>query len=375
LADVIIIGGGIAGSTTAYYLAADGIDVTLLEQHDLNTLASTSNAGSLHAQIQPEPFVEFGESWARRFLPAVPFYIESMALWQDIQIVLGKDLEVTQEGGLVVAANDLEMRAIEAKAKLERSVGLEMELLTAGELRDRAPYISKTMIGGALCAIEGKANSLIAAPSFAAAARDLGATLLKGQRVIGIQRNRAGFQIQTDDLSLEATHIVNTAGLEAGVIAAMLGYKIDVQSFPIQLSVTEPVAPLFRHLVYSGSEMLTLKQTGKGTILIGGGWPSALDSQRQPQVTSASLYGNLRVALQTVPDIASARIVRTWAAQVNGNESWLPLIGEMPGADGFFINYVPWMGFSGAPAAGRIVASLVQGREPPVDFDVSPFKP
>ena len=100
MTDVIVIGGGIAGCTTAYFLARAGVDVTLLEQFTLGSLASGSNAGSLHAQIQPEPFFELGESWARRFMPALEFYKGAMSIWGDIEATLGADLEVVLSGGI-----------------------------------------------------------------------------------------------------------------------------------------------------------------------------------------------------------------------------------------------------------------------------------
>tara|TARA_Y100000588_G_scaffold272635_1_gene288453 strand:+ start:29 stop:1168 length:1140 start_codon:yes stop_codon:yes gene_type:complete len=375
LFDVIVIGGGIAGCTTAYYLAGDGVDVLLLEQYEVNALASGANAGSLHAQIQPEPFVDFGERWARRFLPAIPFYAESLSMWYDIEAILGVDLEVSRDGGLVVAANANDMNFLEAKAALEKSVGLETVLLTAAELRDRAPYISKKMVGGALCSIEGKANPLLATPAFAAAAKDRGVVIEQGQRVTEIRRLPDYYEVQCGNRSYRALRVVNAAGTQAGNIASMLDGKIEMQSFPIQLSVTEPVSPLIDHLLYFSSEMLTLKQTKAGTILIGGGWPAVLDKQQQPRVKGSSLYNNLLIAVRTVPAVAAAKIVRTWAAEVNGNQSWLPVIGEMPGSSGFFINYVPWMGLSGALAASRITASLTQGHKPPVDFDIVPFRP
>ena len=194
MADVIVIGGGIAGCTTAFYLAADGVDVTLLEQYELNTLASGVNAGSLHAQIQTEPFIKMGETWARQYSPVLRFYAESIALWQQAGSVLGVDLEVAQGGGLLIAANDNEMRLIEAKTKLERAAGLETELLTAKDLRNKAPYISERMLGAAFCPIEGKANPLLAAPAFAAAAETLGAKILQGCEVVAIDRDEAGYQ-------------------------------------------------------------------------------------------------------------------------------------------------------------------------------------
>ena len=375
MTDVIVIGGGIAGCTTAYFLARDGVDVTLLEQFALGSLASGTNAGSLHAQIQPEPFLEFGESWARRFLPALEFYKGAMSIWQDIESALGRDLEVVVGGGIVVASSDDEMRSLEAKVALERSAGLDTELLNASALRDRSPYVGPGQVGGAFCPIEGKASPLVAVRAFAAAARDLGATLLEHHPVTAIRRNRAGYEIDSGGRTLRAGRVVNAAGNEAGGIAALVGGSIDLQSFPIQLSVTEPLAPLIGHLVYSAGSRLTLKQTRKGTVLIGGGWPAGFDNERRACVNRESLRGNLKAALEVVPALAGVSIVRTWAAEVNGNESWLPVIGEVPGIPGFFMNYVPWMGFSGAPMAGRIIASLVQGRGAGVDFPVDAFAP
>jgi glycine/D-amino acid oxidase-like deaminating enzyme len=375
LPDVIVIGGGIAGSTSAYFLARNGVDVTLVEQFELGSLASGTNAGSLHAQIQPEPYLEFGESWARGFLPALELYKGAMSIWQDIEATLGRDLEVLLTGGIAVARNDDEMRMLESKVALERQAGLGTELLGASELRDRAPYLVADLAGGACCPTEGQASPLVATRAFAATAQELGATVLERHKVTAIRRHRSGYEIDAGSTTLTAPRVVNAAGNDAARIARLVGGRLDLQSFPIQLSVTEPVAPLITHLVYSAGSRLTLKQSRKGTVLIGGGWPATLDRMQRPGVDRESLYGNLAVALDVVPALAGAGIVRTWAAEVNGNDSWLPVIGEVPGSPGFFMNYVPWMGFSGAPMASSIVANLVQGRGPGADFPVDAFAP
>jgi glycine/D-amino acid oxidase-like deaminating enzyme len=121
--------------------------------------------------------------------------------------------------------------------------------------------------------------------------------------------------------------------------------------------------------------MLTLKQSSVGTILIGGGWPAVIDDQGRPQVSPESLSRNLAVALDAVPALATINIVRTWAAIVNGTDDWRPMLGELPGLPGFYINYVPWMGFTGGPGGARAVASMVQGKPAPFEFDASYFSP
>jgi len=373
--DVIVIGGGITGCATAHYLAEAGARVSLLEAGELNAMASSANAGSLHAQIPHEPFVTKGGEWARNFVPAVRFFRASLDLWRGIEQTLGEDLEVGFGGGLLVASNAKEMAEVEAKAAIEREAGLVVNLLDQRALREIAPYVSDRMIGGAFCPDEGKANPLIVAPAFAASARRLGANVRTGEHVLAIERVQGGYAVRTASAGFRAERIVNAAGIASGDIAAMLGFGLATQSFPIQATVTEPAEPLVRHLLYSAGRPLTMKQTRIGTILIGGGWPARLDAMGRPVVDPVSLAANLGVALEAVPAIAPLQVVRTWAAMVNGTEDWLPIIGEIPGAPGAFIAYVPWMGFTGGPAAARIVADLLLGRSPSIDGDFASFEP
>ncbi len=375
LFDAIIIGGGIAGCSTAYFLAADGAQAAVLEQFEPGSLASSANAGSLHVQIQPEPFHAFGEAWARAFAPALPFYAESLSLWRQTETALGEDFQIVQNGGLLIAESDADMRFIEAKMRIERAAGLEMALLSAADLRDRAPWIADSAVGGAFCPVEGQANPLIAAQSFAAAAAALGARIESGCQVRAIRRSKAGYEAETSKGRFRAARLVNAAGADAPRIAKLLGSALPLESFPLQLIVTEPAEPLLDQLIYSAADPLTLKQTKIGSVLIGGGWPGWLDGRGHAQVAARSLLGNLRAAGRLVPALQPLRMIRAWAAQAAGNRSWLPMLGELPGVPGCFVNCVPWMGFSGAPAASRIVASLVQGRTPPMDFDVSCFAP
>ena len=375
MTDVIIIGGGIAGCSTARFLAADGADVVLLERTDLNTQASGVNAGSLHAQIQHEPFVERGDNWVRKYLPALPFYRYAIDLWEELAGEFGDEMEFSRDGGIIVASTDAQMRQVEAKTRLEQSSGLGSELLDAAALHRLAPYISTTMVGGAFCPLEGKASPLKSTTALASAAAAAGARLLRFSEVTAISRSSSGYRVATSQGVFEAPRVVNAAGSDVGRIAALIGARLDVQAYPIQLSVTEPTRPLVSHLVYSAEDMLTLKQNRAGTILIGGGWPAALDAHGRPRVNAESLAGNLALAARVVPGLAHARLIRSWAGVVNGTDSWLPILGELPGFPGFFVNYVPWMGFTGGPAGGRIVASQVQGRPPPVEFDVGPFAP
>src|SRR6478736_5582535 len=87
--DVAIVGGGASGTSAAYHLSAAGLSVAILDRHDMNTEASGRNAGSLHGQIQHEPFLEEGDDWARAWLPALRFLADSLEIWDDLSDELG----------------------------------------------------------------------------------------------------------------------------------------------------------------------------------------------------------------------------------------------------------------------------------------------
>ena len=366
--DVLIVGGGLAGVATAYYLAREGVEVTLIERDDLNAQASGANAGSLHAQIPHEPFVTEGEAWATAYAPAISLLVESIRLWMGLEAELGADLEVSVGGGILLAATDAQRRDIERKMAIERAHGLEVEWLERDELERAAPYVASNILGGAFCPTEGKANPLKATPAFARTALKHGARILGHRTLLALAPEGNGYRAETSAGRIRARRVVNSAGAEAGRVARMLGLDLPIEGHPIQVNVTEPVEPFIPHLVYFAGEKLTLKQAKNGSLLIGGGWPARWSkAAERPAVDLASLRANLATAASVVPRIASARLLRVWPAIVNGTSDWKPILGEVPGLPGFFMNMFPWMGFTAGPLCGLVAAELVMGRKPSVD--------
>jgi sarcosine oxidase subunit beta len=367
--DILIVGGGLAGSAAAYYMARDGADVTVVERFDLNTQASGSNAGSLHAQIPHEEFVNEGEAWARNFAPTIELLLESIRVWQGLEAELGADLEVSVEGGILLAENEMQAADIRRKMVIEHEHGLVVEWIDRAGLSNLAPYAAPSMVGGAFCPTEGKANPLKATPAYVRAAEKHGAKFLTRRNVRNVMAESGGYRIDTSAGPIQARRVVNSAGAEAGRIAGFLGIDLPIEGHPIQVNVTEPVAPFIPHLVYSAGEKLTLKQAKNGSLLIGGGWPARWSAaERRPAVDLASLRSNLATAMAVVPRVASARLLRVWPAIVNGTADWRPILGEVPGLPGFFMNFFPWMGFTAGPLCAQITAALVLGRQPPVDI-------
>ena len=367
--DILVVGGGLAGCATAYYLARAGAEVTLIEREDLGMQASGANAGSFHAQIPHITFLEEGDAWARNFAPVVEMLIEGIKLWQGLEAELGADLEVRVGGGLLIADRPEQMRDVERRMALERAHGLEIHALTREELLSLAPYASTRAVGGCFCPIEGKANPLKATAAFAKRAQEAGAIFHRHTELRALEAVDGGFIATTSAGTIQARRVVNCAGASGGKIAAMLGIEVAVQGFPIQVNVTAPVAPIIEHLVYAAGHRLSLKQTANGTLLIGGGWPARLDGETgHPVVDLHSMIENLKTAKLVVPAVGGAHLVRTWAAIVNGTADWKPIIGEAPRHKGFYFNFFPWTGFTAGPISALTVAELVLGRRPSIDI-------
>lgn len=367
--DILIVGGGLAGCATAYYLAKAGAEVLVIERDELNLQASGANAGSFHAQIPHLTFCEQGDAWGQNFAPVVEMLVAGIELWRGIEAELDMDLEVRIGGGVLIADRPEQMRDIERRVALERAHGLDIHALTREELLAIAPYAAPESIGGCFCPIEGKANPLRTGTAFARRAEGRGAVFRRRTELLALEEIGSGFRATTSAGVIEARRVVNCAGAAAGKVAAMLGIDVAVQGFPIQVNVTAAVAPAVPHLVYAAGHRLTLKQTANGTFLIGGGWPARLDPRTgRALVDFNSMMANLATAKRVVPIVGSADLVRSWAAIVDGTEDWKPIIGEAPGHKGFFFNFFPWTGFTAGPISAVVTSELVLGKRPSIDI-------
>jgi sarcosine oxidase, subunit beta len=363
--EVLVVGGGITGCATTYYLARAGHSVVLAEEHDLNTAASGRNAGSLHGQLQFEPYCRRGPQWSLDYLPALRFLNDSLAIWPALAGELGTELEVSTRGGLLAADTDEDAARVAEKVSLEAAHGFPAELVTGSALRSLAPYLSPAMVAAGYCASEGKVNPLLAGPAFARAARHHGARILIRTRVLTAGQCAGGFEVATSGPEIRCAKVVLAAGGHTPALAAQLGITLPVTDEPVQVHATEPIAPVIPHLVYYAGGRLTLKQARSGTLLIGGGWPASLAAGTgYPTVSTASMRQNLRVAAQVAPWMSSVRVIRAWAGIGNATPDLRPLIGEIPAVPGAFVGMFPHMGLTAGPLMGQVLAALAEGRDP-----------
>jgi glycine/D-amino acid oxidase-like deaminating enzyme len=359
-ADVCIAGGGIMGLCTALALAREGVGVVVLDGG--GHPGTTTNAGSLHVQMQSR-FIRM-ETPAR--VAAVKrhlgLYVRAVAEWQALAARLATDIELSVEGGLMLAETPEQYAFLAAKCAEEQRLGLPVEMLGRAALERLAPWIGPAAIGAEFCAIEGKMNTLLANPAIERAVRSAGAVLVKRTPVVAARREGAGFVVETPRGSLRCGRLVLAAGGETGRLAALFGLCIPVESEPLHMNITEPVAVRIRHLVQHADRQLTLKQARSGQVIIGGGRPAAFVRGR-PAVLRRSMEGNLALALHIAPWLGAARLLRTWAG-VNAKTDGLPVLGEAPGTPGLFLAVAGDAGYSLGPVSGLLLAEAMAGRAP-----------
>lgn len=369
-ASTVIIGAGIAGLSTALFLARAGEDVVVLERAYPGGLASGGNAGSLHAQLLSFDHGARAEAGGAPAARTLPLQRDSILLWQQLEKELGRDFEMKITGGLMVAETEDHLRFLEEKTRVERQMGIECHVIGKTELQRLEPLLSPRMIGAAYCPLEGKINPLVATRHVLDAAVATGARVFDRTEVLAIERDGSGYRIMTSRGLIRAGRVVNAAGAFASRIGRMLGLEVPVFGAPLQMVVTEAAAPAISHLVAHADRHLTLKQAANGNFLIGGGWTAGLDPvHSHPRPLLSSIEGNLWVAQHVVPGLRKLHVIRTWAA-MNINIDGAPILGEHPAMPGFF-NAVTSNGFTLGPIVGQLTAQLVLGRDP--GRDLSPY--
>lgn len=392
--DFAVIGGGLAGCASAYYLAAGGARVVLLEQGQINQGASGQNAGSLHFQLEYRLIRDIDRN--RRELE---FYVglarHAIGMWRNIDTELGTDTQTGMHGGLMVAETAEQVSVLERKRDIEQSQGLDIELLDGDAARRIAPYLSSRVVAALHCASEGHSNPRLLTPAYARRAVDAGAELRVLTRVVGIDRAGRGWTVTCEDLSgrreegdpageprpnrFTCGAVLDAAGVWAVRVAALANLHLPLFPVALTMNATERVDPLVPHLVQHVGRRLSLKQTDDGNLLIGGGWSARLrhsggrwTAAEPPDLKMESVLGNLRAGADVVPRVRSLRLLRTWTGVTAITPDELPVLGEVPQAPGFFVA-AGGSGFTFGPSYARLLSErMLHGQS---SYSIEPFGP
>jgi len=382
-ADIVVIGGGVVGACVAYELAKSGHDVVVVERDDANLQASGANAGSLHVQLLSFDFGKKAEANGGPAAATLPLGPWAVSLWREHAETYAKGSNKTRDkgfeirvtGGLMVAETNAGMKFLKEKAALERRHGVEAHIIDANDLRKLAPALSRSLIGAEYCPQEGKINPLTATYNILEMAKQHHARILPSANVTSLEQvenGKAGIKwlVSTNRGRIHAGRVVNAAGPWARKVGEMIGQDFPVYSAPLQMIVTERAPDLISQLIAHADRHLSLKQLQSGGLVIGGAWTARYnEAQRLNQTIRESIEGNLWAATKVLPQLAGLHVIRSWAG-MNVNIDGAPIIGEVPGAPGFY-NAVTSNGYTLAPAIARLTADIInQGK---TDIDIRPF--
>lgn len=357
-ADVIVIGGGIHGCSTALHLALRGLRPVLIEKDYAGRHASGVNAG--------------GVRQLARHLAEIPLSISSMELWDRIQDLVGDDCGFDSHGTVLVAESEEELAGFKARVDDLRLRGFtHEELIDQAELRRLVPAVSEHCPGGVVSRRDGAADPFRTTQAFRRRAIEKGAQVFEGVRVTGLARSGANWTVETSDGAFEAPKVVNAAGAWADRIAAMLGERVPLEVIAPMLMVTSRVQPFIQPVVILRGRKLSFKQLANGTVVIGGGHLATPYRDRNATVLD---WEKLAISAKTVwelfPVMRAATIVRAWAGIEARMPDDIPVIGPSSTSEGVYHQFgFSAHGFQLGPGTGAAVAELVATGKTNVPLD------
>lgn len=359
-ADVIIVGGGIIGSSIAYHLSKQGVRSIVFERTAIASEASEAAAGMLGAVMEsdaPGPLVELCLASQKRYPQlAETLFAES-----------GVDIEFIPCGIVGVARNAAEKEALRNKRQLAQSFGQNVDWLETYELRELEPQLSGELLGGIHIPGDHQIQSRQAARAFAIAAMRKGARFCEHTPVFRfITGDSRVIGVETAAGSFYAKHVVLASGAWSSGLLKGIGIELPV--YPVKGQCYSAYLP-----EGLGKSVFALKcylmPKRDGTILVGATQEEA-GFDKDTKVDSIAYLQEIAVSM--VPAMKEAVFVRTWAGLRPGNPQLKPFLGPVTGFDGLLLATGHFRkGVLLAPITGEILTAMITGGESPVDW--APF--
>lgn len=363
-ADAVVIGGGIIGMATAFYLAREKYGhIVLLEKERFFGSGSTSKAaGGIRAQFTTRVNIEMS--------------MVSERIFANFKEETGHDALYDQVGYMFLLSRDQDIELFREAYELQRSLGLNSQLLKPGEIGQYAPHVRIDDIKLAtFCHDDGLGDPAEFLSGYEHAAREHGVSLEidAGVTAIDLESGKV-VRVRTSQGDISTPLVINAAGAWAGLIAKLVGADLQVKPYPRQCVTTAALdfmEPYFPMVVDVASGLYCHKES-KGILL---GWAdkdtkSTFDCSIQPDYTD----GILERALDRIPQLETAEVANQWAGLYETTPDHRAIIGWEPSVEGMFhVTGFSGHGFMHAPAAGIVSSELIMGRKPSVDVsDLSP---
>jgi sarcosine oxidase subunit beta len=382
-ADAVIIGGGIIGSSIAYYLAKEGGKVIVVDRKPgLCFGASGANQGGCPVQLF-EP-------------PVLALAVESLKLYQGLSDELGYDIEYDASASLLCSVDEAQYPVMKRHARRIRESGLDVRLIGGDEIRKLEPILGEDIIAGVEDRSSAVVNPFKVTYGFALAARKLGAEFLVATEVKGVEVEQGKVtSVVAEGEKIKTEIVVNAAGAWSPEIGKMLGLRIPVRPQRGQIMISE-LLPLNRKWRYildadylttafdrekagkSGNVRLRLGVAGSYTQGKSGNWTIASSRDfagYDTKVTMQTLsYISGRV-LKFMPKFKEVNFIRAFAGfRPFCYADGLPILGKVNNPAGFVIaTGHAGEGVTLAPITGKLIAELITRNETSMPINAFAF--
>ena len=351
--DVLIIGGGLMGATTAFFLRHQHkLSVTLLERGQIGRQASGVNFGNVRRQ--------------GRDLAQMPLANRARAVWGRVRDLLGEDVEFRPYGHLRVCYTETQAAILEQHVRDVGPLGLELQMFSPQALRQRWGIFSSEVVAGSLSPLDGHANPRLAGPAFGRAARRAGAVIHEHTEVSHVERDGADFVAHSiDGRRFRAGQLLVTSGAWSGHFAAAFGEPVPLDARGPQMGVTEPlpyaIGPSIGVSTPVEVESLYFRQIARGNIIFGGGLKgSAFAELQRAYVRPDNVLRQMRELRRFVPAFAQVQLLRVWSGIEGYTADWAPVMGPSARVAGLHYAFgFNGEGFAISPGVGEVMAELL----------------
>jgi sarcosine oxidase subunit beta len=361
---VVIVGAGGHGLATAYYLAErHGIrDVAVIDKGWLGGGNTGRNTITIRANYLREPMIRLCGA--------------SIRLWENLSRELNYNVMFSQRGQLDLIQHWAKLRDVKRRQALMQLHGIPMEIVSPHEAKRIAPLIDVEgqkrlpILAASWHPTAGVARHDAVAWGYARAADARGVDIVQNCAVTAIRRDGARvLGVETDAGSVAADQVVLAVSAHASLLAASAGFRLPIETVPLQAFVSEPLKPMLDVVVNIPALHTYLSQSDKGELVIGGTADPIPGYTQRGSI--AVVEKTVTAVLEIFPALQRVRMLRQWAGLVDLCHDTSPILGKTP-VEGLFLS-VGWGsgGFKTIPIGGVMLADLIARGEP--DAMIAPY--